>query len=205
MIAHHIYSFDGHSPRILPGAYVHPSACLIGDVQIGEGCFVGPQATLRADHGPIRLEAMSNVQDNCVLHASPGGAVVLHRFAQAGHGAVLHGCTLMENCLVGIHATVLDGAVLGPDSLLAAHSLLTTGVRTEAGSLYAGSPAHFMKSQSRDAIAAQREGALRYARAAAEYRRSLRPVADQTANLRAVTWGGPAVASVLDPRPRRAA
>ncbi len=186
MSAHHIYSFDGHSPRIHPGAYVHPSACLIGDVQVGEGCFVGPQATLRADHGPIRLEAMSNVQDNCVLHARPGGAVVLHRFAQAGHGAVLHGCTLLENCLVGIHATVLDGAVLGPDSLLAAQALVTAGVRTEAGSLYAGSPSRFVRNLSRDAIAAQREGALRYARTAAEYRTALRPVADETMTLRAV-------------------
>ncbi len=181
MHAQHIYSFDGHTPRIHPGAYVHPSACLIGDVQVGEGCFVGPHATLRADHGPICLEAMSNVQDNCVLHSCPDGAVLLHRFAQIGHGAVLRGCTLMENCLVGIHATVLDGAVLGPDSMLAAQALVTAGVRTEVASLYAGSPARFVRSLSHDAVTAQREGALRYAHAAAEYRAKLRLVADQTA------------------------
>lgn len=186
MNAHHIYSFEGHSPRIHPGAYVHPSACVIGDVQIGEGCFVGPQATLRADHGPIRLEAMSNVQDNCVLHACPGGAVVLHRYAQVGHGAVLHGCILMENCLVGIHATVLDGAVIGPDSLLAAQALVTAGVRTEAGSLYAGSPARLVRGLSPDAIAAQRAGAQRYALAAAEYRTKLRPIDNYQVTLRAM-------------------
>ncbi|MEO5733750.1 MAG: gamma carbonic anhydrase family protein [Rubrivivax sp.] len=127
-----------------------------------EGCFIGPQATLRGDnHGPIRLEAMSNVQDNCVVHACPGGTVVLHRCAQVGHGAVLHGCTLMENCLVGIHATVLDGAVLGTASLPAAQALVVSGVRTESGSLYACSPARFVRSLSRDAIAALRESALR--------------------------------------------
>src|SRR5665213_1494413 len=120
-----LFSFDGKAPCIDPDAYVHPSACLIGDVRIGRGCFIGPHASLRGDNGSIELDAMCNVQDNCVLHSCPGGTVLLRRFAQVGHGAVLHGCSLMENCLVGINATVLDGAIVGQDSMVAAHSLVT--------------------------------------------------------------------------------
>jgi phenylacetic acid degradation protein len=70
---HHIYSFDGVTPRIHPRAHIHPSACIIGDVDVGEACFIGPHATLRGDNGLIRLDAGSNVQDNCVLHSRPGG------------------------------------------------------------------------------------------------------------------------------------
>lgn len=169
----HIYAFDGKQPRIHSAAFVHPSACIIGDVQIGAGCFIGPHATLRGDNGPITLAPMSNVQDNCVLHSCPGGAVVLRRFAQVGHGAVLHGCTLLENSMVGINATMLDGAVLGPDSLLAANALAAKGASLDGGSLYAGSPARFVKALSEPAIRALREGALRYAGLACDYRHKL--------------------------------
>ena len=171
-----IFSFDGRMPRIHPGAYLHPSACVIGDVRIGEGCYVGPYATLRGDQGPIRLEPMSNVQDNCVLHCSPGGTVVVSPFAQVGHGAVLHGCTLLENCLVGIHATVLDHAVVGANSIVAAHALVTQGKRLDDGALYAGSPARFVRALSLSAIAALREAADHYADMARVCATKLRPV-----------------------------
>ena len=157
-----LYSFDGKAPRIHPGACVHPSACIIGDVHIGDGCFVGPHATLRGDHGSIRLEPRSNVQDNCVLHCCPGGTVVLHSLAQVGHGAELHGCTLLENSLVGIHATILDHAVVGANTIVAAQALVAQGKRLEDGALYAGSPARFVRSMSLTAIAALREAAEHY-------------------------------------------
>jgi carbonic anhydrase/acetyltransferase-like protein (isoleucine patch superfamily) len=176
MDSSNIYSFDGKAPRIDADAYVHPSACIIGDVRIGRGCFVGPHASLRGDNGSIRLDPMCNVQDNCVLHCCPGGTLVLHRFAQVGHGAVLHGCSLMENCLVGIHATVLDGAIIGQDTLVAAHSLVTKGARLDDGALYAGSPARFVKLLSLEAISALHEGALHYVQMARDYRTRLEPV-----------------------------
>ncbi len=173
----HIYSFGGKKPRIHAAAYVHPSACIIGDVDIGANCFVGPHATLRGDHGPIRLDEMSNVQDNCVLHSCPGGAVLLHRGAQVGHGAVLHGCELLENCLVGINATLLDEAVVGRDCIVAAHALVTKGFRLQGGALYAGTPAKFVKALSQAAIKALRDSAQHYADVARDYRNTCRRVA----------------------------
>jgi len=171
-----LYSFDGKAPRIHPGAYLHPSACVIGDVRIGAGCFVGPHATLRGDHGLIRLEPMSNVQDNCVLHTCPGGTVVLSPFSQVGHGAVLHGCTLLENCLVGIHATVLDHAVVGANTIVAAHTLVAQGKRLDDGALYAGSPARLVRAMSLTAIAALRKAAEHYVDIARDYATTLLPI-----------------------------
>ncbi len=172
----HFYRFAGKTPRIHPAAYVHPTACVIGDVRIGKGCFVGPHATLRGDNGAIRLEPMSNVQDNCVLHSSPGGSLVVHALAQVGHGAVLHGCMLLENCLVGVNATVLDGAVVGANSIVGAHALVTKGSRLDDNALYAGAPAVRVRDLPLEAIAALRQGALHYVDLARRYGRELEAV-----------------------------
>lgn len=161
-------------PRVAADAFVHPTACLIGDASVGARCFVGPFAVLRGDNGPIRLDPGSNVQDHAVLHAGPGGRVHLERHAQAGHSAVLHGCTLRENSLVGMKATVLDGAVVERDGLLAAQALLPRNAVTEAGGAYAGIPAQCVRRQTPQEIAAQREAALRYVAAAQRYRTGLR-------------------------------
>ncbi len=90
---------------------------------------------LRGDNGAIRLQAMSNVRDNCVLHSFPGGMTVLGRYAQGGHGAVRHGCILMETSMVGIHATLLDGVIVGENRLVSAQALCTKGINLEPGSL----------------------------------------------------------------------
>lgn len=168
-----LYSFEGRAPRIDPLAYVHPSAVLLGDVQVGPGCFIGPHATLRGDQGAIVLDEMCNVQDNAVLHTAPGGTLRLHRLAQVAHGAVLHGCTLMENALVGINATVLDGASVGRHTIVGAQSLVKRGACLEGQALYAGSPAQFVHGLSAERIEALQRSALVYVDRAQAYRRSL--------------------------------
>lgn len=168
-----IYSFEGRVPCIDPRAYVHPSAVVIGDVRIGPGCFVGPHASLRGDQGTIVLDEMSNVQDNCVLHTSPGGLLRLHRLAQVGHGAVLHGCTLMENSLVGINATVLDGATVGRNAIVGAQSLVKRGAQLEGGAVHAGCPAQIVDTLSAERIEDLRRSALAYVARAQAYRQSL--------------------------------
>ena len=99
-----IYSWDGIVPVIDPAAFVHPEAVVIGDVLIGPACYVGPGAVLRGDFGRIVMETGSNLQEICVVHAFPGKDVVIAESGHIGHGAVLHGCRIGRNAMVGMNA-----------------------------------------------------------------------------------------------------
>ncbi len=99
-----VWSIDGAVPVVDPTAYVHPTAVLIGDVIIGPGCYIGPTACLRGDFGRLHVRAGANVQDGCILHAYPGVETVVEEDGHIGHGAVLHGCTVGRNALVGMNA-----------------------------------------------------------------------------------------------------
>ena len=103
---------NGKAPAAAGAAFVAENATLAGDVRLEAGASVWYGAVLRADTGRIVVGAGSNVQDNAVLHTGPGLDVVLGRGVSVGHGAILHGCTVGDGCMVGMHATVLDGAVL---------------------------------------------------------------------------------------------
>ena len=92
-----VYSLEGITPVVHPEAYVHETAVLIGDVIIGAGCYVGPNASLRGDFGRIVVGEGANVQDVCVMHTFPGKDCVVNRNGHIGHGAVLHGCIIGEN------------------------------------------------------------------------------------------------------------
>src|SRR5215470_12716775 len=106
----HIYSIDGVRPVVDPTAFVHPTAVLIGDVIVGPNCYVGPHASLRGDFGRVELRAGSNIQDSCVMHSFPGQDAVVMEEGHIGHGAILHGCTVGRNAMVGMNAVVMDGA-----------------------------------------------------------------------------------------------
>lgn len=110
-----VYSFEGIVPVVDPTTYLHLTAVLIGDVTIGPRCYIGPGASLRGDFGRITVEGDSSIQDNCTLHTGSGSDCVVRRGATIGHGAILHGCTIGINALVGMNAVVLDGAVIGED------------------------------------------------------------------------------------------
>ncbi len=105
------YSIDGVTPVVDPGAYVHPTAVLIGDVIVGPGCYVGPCASLRGDFGRIALHAGANVQDTCVVHGFPLADTVVEEDGHIGHGAVLHACVVRRGALVGMNAVVMDEAL----------------------------------------------------------------------------------------------
>ncbi len=115
-----IYEFEGKRPRIGVSSYVHPTAVIIGDVVIGERCWIGPNVTLRADGSKIRVADGSNIQDNCVIH----GSATLGPFSHIGHAATIHGATLGEHVLVAINATVLDGARIGDWCTIAAGAVV---------------------------------------------------------------------------------
>ena len=106
-----VYAIDGIVPVVDPTAFVHPTAVLIGDVIVGPGCYVGPCASLRGDFGRLILERGANLQDTCVMHGFPGTDTVVEEDGNVGHGAVLHGCRIGKNALIGMNAVIMDNAV----------------------------------------------------------------------------------------------
>ncbi|WP_409295565.1 phenylacetic acid degradation protein PaaY [Pseudomonas sp. KCJK8670] len=156
------YRLDGLTPVIHPTAYVHPSAVLIGDVIVGPDCYVGPLASLRGDFGRIVLKEGANLQDTCVMHGFPGGDTVIERNGHVGHGAVLHGCQVGEDALVGMNAVVMDGARIAPRCIVAAAAFVKAGFECPAQSLVVGSPALVKRSLSEQEVAWKQRGTEAY-------------------------------------------
>jgi phenylacetic acid degradation protein len=140
-----IYSIDGIVPVVDPTAFVHPSAVLIGDVIVGPGCYVGPCACLRGDFGRLILEEGSNLQDTCVVHSFPGAETVVEANGHIGHGAVLHGCRIGKNSMVGMNAVISDGVMIGESCIVAALAFVKAGVVIPARSLVVGLPAKVVR------------------------------------------------------------
>ncbi|MBK4989436.1 MULTISPECIES: phenylacetic acid degradation protein PaaY [Pseudomonas] len=156
------YRLDGLTPVVHPSAYVHPSAVLIGDVIVGAGCYVGPLASLRGDFGRIVLEEGANLQDTCVMHGFPGGDTVIERNGHVGHGAVLHGCRVGEDALIGMNAVVMDGASIGPRCIVAATAFVKAGFQGAAQSLVMGSPAQVKRALTDEELAWKQRGTAQY-------------------------------------------
>ena len=133
------FEFRGLSPVVSPGAWLAPTATLVGDVRVDDGAGVWFGAVIRADTAPIRVGAGTNIQDNCVLHTDAGAPLELGQNISVGHSAVLHGCTIEDDVLVGMGAMIMNGALIGAGSLVAAGALVTAGTQIPAGSLVDGS------------------------------------------------------------------
>lgn len=141
--------FDGRAPKIHPRAWVHPSAVVLGDVELAEGVSVWPTSVLRGDMGPIRVGRDSNIQDGSVLHDTTDfSETVVGERVTVGHRVVLHGCRVGDDCLVGMGSIVLDRAIIGEGCLIAAGSLVPPGKVFPPGSLIRGSPAVVVRSLS---------------------------------------------------------
>jgi carbonic anhydrase/acetyltransferase-like protein (isoleucine patch superfamily) len=117
------YSFEGVTPVVHPAAFVHETAVLIGDVWIGEGSYIGPNAVLRGDFGRVVLGKGANFQDTCVAHSFPGRDCIVEDGGHIGHGTVLHGCTVGRQALVGMNSVLMDEVVIGVESIVGAMSL----------------------------------------------------------------------------------
>jgi acetyltransferase-like isoleucine patch superfamily enzyme len=133
-------AFDGHEPVIADGAWLAPSATLDGRVTIGSHASVYFGAVLRGDVNSISLGEGSNIQDNVAVHCDDDKPTVIGRGVSIGHAAVVHGCTIGDDCLIGMNATVLSGAVIGNESLIAAGSVVLEGTVIPPRSLVAGVP-----------------------------------------------------------------
>ncbi|MET9486798.1 gamma carbonic anhydrase family protein [Nocardia sp. NPDC006630] len=134
------YEIDGVVPVVAVGAFVHPTAVLIGDVVVETGCYIGPAASIRGDFGSIVIGAGSNVQDGCVLHSFPGRELLLESESHIGHGAVLHGCVIESGAMVGMNAVVMDGARIGARSLVGAGSVVRAETTIPSEHLAVGNP-----------------------------------------------------------------
>ena len=143
-----IYEFEGKRPKIGASSYVHPTAVIIGDVVIGEQCWIGPNVTVRADVNQIRIADGSNLQDNVVVH----GNTTLGPYSHIGHAAVLHGCTLAEHVLVAINAIVLDGATVGDWCTIAAGAVVAPRAEIPAFKMVMGVPASIVGEVPRSRI-----------------------------------------------------
>ena len=158
------YKIEGVTPVVHPTAYVHPTAVLIGYVHIGPNCYVGPTACLRGDFGSIILKEGANVQDTCVMHAFPNMDAVVEKNGHVGHGAILHGCIVGEDALIGMNAVVMDGAKIAPRSIVAATAFVKAGFACEPQSLNIVSPAKVYRKLSAEEIAWKQEGTAEYQR-----------------------------------------
>ena len=149
-------------PQIDPTAYVSPHAVVIGDVRLAARSSVWPMAVLRGDINYIEIGEGSNIQDGCIVHLADDLPVIVGKLVTVGHRAILHACTVGDECLIGMGATILDGAVIGKGSIVGAHALVTKGSRIPPGSLVMGTPAKIIRALRPDEIAGIRTWADHY-------------------------------------------
>jgi carbonic anhydrase/acetyltransferase-like protein (isoleucine patch superfamily) len=143
-----LFAFEGHEPAVSPGAWIAPTATLVGDVRVEAGASIWYGAVLRADFGAILVRAGANVQDGSVLHGGSDPVTEIGEGATIGHLCVVHGAVVGAEALVGNGATVLDGAAIGSRALVAAGSTVPPGMSIPAGMLAAGVPARIVRQVS---------------------------------------------------------
>lgn len=139
------YEIDGIKPVVHPSSFVHPEAVVIGDVLIGPNCYIAPFAALRGDFGRIILEAGVNIQDSCVVHGFPETDTLVEEDGHIGHAAVLHGCIVRKNALIGMNAVIMDNSEIGESSIVAACAFIKAGMIVPPKTLVAGIPAKVMR------------------------------------------------------------
>ena len=168
-----LYQLGDISPSIDPTAWVAPSADLIGDVRLGPRASIWFGAVIRADNTPIILGEESNFQDGATGHSDPGAPLTIGARVTVGHQAILHGCTVEDEALIGMGARILNGAVIGSQCIVGAGALVTEGKAFEPKSLIVGSPARAVRMLTDEQVALLRLSAAHYAEKAEAYARSL--------------------------------
>ncbi len=164
-----ILTLAGRTPRIAASAYIAPSAEIIGSVEIGENSSVWFQSVLRGDIEPIRLGANSNLQDGTIVHTMLGAPVTVGDWVTVGHRAVLHGCTIENNCLIGMAAVLLNHVRVGEGSIIAAGAVVAENTVIPPRSLYMGVPARLKRAVREDEQAFIRKHAENYLKYKATY------------------------------------
>lgn len=141
-----LYAHNTHKPQVGKGCFIAPSADLIGNVTLKAGSSVWFHATLRADVGSIEIGEQTNIQDNAVLHVTKDQNLVVGDRCTVGHNAILHACTIADECLIGMGAIVLDGSFIGKQSLVGAGSVVSPNKSFPPRSLLMGVPAKLVRT-----------------------------------------------------------
>ena len=156
--------------NIKDSVVICPGAQVIGDVEIGEDASIWHGAVVRGDVDSIKIGNNSNVQDNCVVHCTKGFPTIIKDNVSIGHGAVVHGCVLDDNVLVGMNATILNGAKIGKNSIVGAGAVVSEGKEFPPNSLILGVPARLIKEVSAEQIAHIQKNADNYVKLSKQYK-----------------------------------
>jgi carbonic anhydrase/acetyltransferase-like protein (isoleucine patch superfamily) len=175
-----IYEFKGFIPVIDESAFVHPQATVTGNVIIGKDVYIGPGCALRGDWGKIIIEDGCNVQENCTVHMFPGKTVRLKKGAHVGHGAIIHGANLGENCLIGMNSVLMDDVEVGDESIIGALSFVSAKTDIPNRSLVVGNPAKVVKEVTDDMLNWKTMGTSLYQKLPAECHATLKEVSPLT-------------------------
>lgn len=168
-----VYKLDAETPDIATTAFIADNAVIIGKVRIEDNASIWFNATLRGDNELIAIGAGSNVQESAVLHTDMGFPLTIGQHVTVGHQAMLHGCTIGDNSLVGIQAVVLNGAVIGKNCVIGAGALVTEGKVFPDNALIIGAPAKVARLLTDEEAARFASGAAHYVSRAQQYKTSL--------------------------------
>jgi carbonic anhydrase/acetyltransferase-like protein (isoleucine patch superfamily) len=171
-----VYALGGISPDIGKDVWIAPNASVIGDVYLSAQVSIWFGVVIRCDNEPIVIGAQTNIQDNSVLHSDPGSPLTIGAGVTVGHKAMLHGCTIGDNSLVGIGATILNGAVIGKNCLIGAHALITEGKTIPDNSMVVGAPGRVIRTLDDAAVQMLKASALHYVQNAENFKKALKPL-----------------------------
>ena len=138
-----------YMPTIHKSSFIDPSAVILGDVTIGKNCGVFPHAVIRGDQNSITIDDGSNIQDCCVIHVNEKKCVSIGKNVSIGHSAMIHGATIEDDCLIGIHATILNKVKIGSGTIIGANALVTEGKEIPKNSLVVGIPGKVVKQDEK--------------------------------------------------------
>ncbi|MDH5703866.1 MAG: gamma carbonic anhydrase family protein [Aigarchaeota archaeon] len=168
-----IVVFNGKKPEVPSSCYVASSATIVGDVVLGEKCNIWPNAVIRGDFNKVRIGSEVSIQDGSMLHVDPGFPLTIGDRVTIGHGAILHGCTIMADVLIGMGSIVLNGARVESNTVVAAGAVVKENSEVAGGSLLAGVPAKVVKKLTASQIDLIKVSAKVYVQLSEEYRRGL--------------------------------
>lgn len=170
-----LYQLDGVGPSLENDTvWVAENASVVGDVHLADQSSVWFGVVIRCDNEPVHIGARSNIQDNSVLHSDPGSPLKIGEDVTVGHKAMLHGCTIGDNSLVGIGATILNGAIIGKNCLIGAHALITEGKVIPDNSMVVGAPGRVMRTLDEAQIGMLSASAQVYVANAERFRNGLK-------------------------------
>lgn len=168
------YEFNGYKPVVHESSFVHPQACVTGNVIIGKDVYVGPGAALRGDWGKITIEDGCNIQENCTVHMFPGVEVILKEGAHIGHGAIIHGAIIGKNSLVGMNAVIMDNSVIGEGCIIGALTFIGNDITIPDRKVVVGNPHKIIKDVSDEMLAWKTQGTKLYQQLPAELYNTLK-------------------------------